>query len=220
MDKSWVPASAALLVVGAFALLLGSLLTPSTGGDTAATLGVVRDHDARWMAVAGLFLLAAVGLLLGLPSMLVLFPYRGHRLGLAAIAVFAVACAGTAGYAMILSFFRALVLADAVRVEGFDEVASEPGFAAMLYGWVASFYIGELLLAVALLRAALAPRWIPLMLLAHVLLLPFSRALPDSVQSGSTVLVALAFAGLGITANTYAAQGAPAARQARIILRR
>lgn len=212
MDRSWVPGSAALLVVGGFALLLGSLLTPTTDGDVTAVLELVRDHPNQWMGVAALFLLAAVGLLLGLPSMLVLFPHRGRRVGLVAIAVFAIACAGTAGYAMILAFFRALVLADGVRAEAIDEVTADPGFAVFLYGWVASFYLGELLLALALLRARSAPVWISTLFLLHVALLPVSAMLPESLRAGSTLLVALAFAGLGITANTTAADSVTTSR--------
>ncbi len=204
MTNSWVPASAASLVVGAFALLLGAVLLPSTGGDSAAALELVQRHDQQWAAVAALFMLAACGLLLGLPSMLFLFPRRGRRLGITAMAVFSIACAGTAGYAMILAFFRALVIAEAINVDQFDEVTTEPTFLTFLYGWVAAFYLGELLLGIALLRAGSTPRWIPLMLLAHVALLPLGMALPEAVRESAVALTAFALAGTAITANSRA----------------
>jgi hypothetical protein len=204
VTNSWVPASAASLVVGAFALLLGALLLPSTGDDTAATLELVQQDNGLWYAVAALFMLAACGLLLGLPSMLFLFPHKGHTLGLTAVAVFAVACAGTAGYAMILAFFRALVLADAINVERFGAVTDEPGFLGFLYGWIAAFYLGELLLGIALLRSGTTPRWIPLLLLAHVASLPLGFALPEVIRESAVALTAFALAGTAITANRQA----------------
>lgn len=217
-----MPASAASLVVGGFALLLGSLLTPSTGGDSAATLEVVREKGGLWFAVALLFMLAAITLLMGLPSTLLLFPRGGpgRGVGLTAVAVFSVACAGTAGYAMILAFLRALVRADAVRVGRFDEVAADPGVLGFIYGWVATFYLGELLLAVAVLRAGTTPRWVPVLLLLHLLTLPAGAFMSDSMKSAATGLVALAFAGLAISANNLGAaaaggQRAPAAWESR-----
>ena len=200
MTTSWVPVSAASLVTGVLALFVGSLLLPVTGDDAAATLQLVRDNDGRWLTVAVMFFGAGVGLLLGLPALFMLFPQRGRVVGTTGIAVMVVGAAGTVGYAMLLVFFRALAEAKAVRVEAFDEVTSDPGLTAFLYGWVAAFYLGELLLAVAVLRSRLTAWTYPAFLLAHILMLPVSYLLPDQVRSLTVVLVVLGFSGLAFAA--------------------
>ena len=133
--------------------------------------------------------------------MLTLFERRGMRTGLTAIAVFTLGCVGIAGFAMLLAFIRALVLEDSIDTSGLDAVVAEPGFAVFLYGWIVFFYLGELLLAVALFRARSTPRWIPALLLVHVLLLPVNNLLPDTIQSLTALLITVALAGVGISAN-------------------
>lgn len=201
MKSNWVPASAAALVTGAIALLLGALLLPQGGETAASTLSVVEDNDGRWFGAAILFFLGGVGILIGLPSLLGLFADRGRATGLSAIAVMAIACAGTAGFAMLLVFFRALVLADGLKRGAFQEVVDDRGLNGFLLAWIAAFYLGELLLAIAVLRARSAPRWIPSMLLLHVLLFPVSDMLPEDLSSVTVVLVVVGLCGLAITAN-------------------
>lgn len=203
MNTQWVPFSAAALVTGAIALLGGGILMPS-GDGTGETLRMVEQQDGRWFAVAILFFIAGVGILVGLPSLLVLFPGRGRLTGLGGIGVMVMACAGTAGYAMLLVFFRALVLEDALVTTELDRVTDDPGLIGFLYAWIASLYLGELLLAIAVLRAATVPRWMPALLLVHVALLPFSQVLPDEVGSLSVLLIALALSGMAISANAEA----------------
>jgi hypothetical protein len=185
-------------------LFLGALLMPDTGSTASNVIRVVEEQDGRWLGVSVLFAAASIGMLLGLPSLLVLFPSRGRRTGLSAVAVLAVAGAGTAGYAMVLVFVRALVLAEAVRPNPFADVPGDLGLAGFLGAWVGSFYLGELLLAVALLRARSTPRWVPAALLAHVALLPVSSFLPAAVEDYSVVLVVIGFAGTAIAANRVA----------------
>lgn len=199
MRVDWVPVSAAMLVTGAMALVLGSFLTPSAETATEA-LRLVEEQDNRWLAVAVMYFLAAVTLVLGLPAVLLLFVAAGRRTAIAATGVLAVGYVGTAGYAMVLVFLRALVLADAVDAQGLSDASSELGLRVFLVGWVAAFYLGELLLAVALLRAHVVAVWIPLALLAHIALLPASRILPSSLEDVSTLFVAAAFSGLAIAA--------------------
>lgn len=200
MTTSWVPVSAASLVTGVLALFVGALLLPATGDDTAATMQLVREQDARWLAVALMFFGAGAGLLLGLPACLMLFPQRGRVVGVAGIAVMAVAAAGVLGYAMLLAFFRALARAQAINVARFDDVTSDPGLLAFLYGWIACFYLGELLLAIAVLRSGLAARVYPLLLMAHILLFPVSALLPDELASATVILLVIAFSGLAFAA--------------------
>ena len=110
VDKQldWIPASAAVLVTGAMALAAGSLLTPS-GSTASQTIRVVQQQDARWMVAAVIYFVASVALTLGLPSVLYLFDGRGRVLGAVSGVVLAVGFIGTAGYSMLMVFFRALV---------------------------------------------------------------------------------------------------------------
>ena len=199
MRNVWVPASAALLVTGAMALVLASLLTP-TGSSGSETLQLVRENDNRWLAVSAIYFLAAAMLILGLPSVLVLVTDRGRYLGFGAVVTLAVGFIGIAGYAMLLVFFRALVVTDALRDRSIDAVTEEAGLLVFLYGWIVAFYVGELLLAGALLRAGSVPRWVPLMMLLHVLLLPLGALVPDSASKWSILAFGLGLAGVGIRA--------------------
>ncbi|WP_460800131.1 hypothetical protein [Nocardioides pacificus] len=199
MRVDWVPVSAAMLVTGAMALVLGTFLTPA--GETATqTLRLIEAQDGRWMAVAVMYFLAAVTLILGLPTVLTLFGSRGQRTAIASVLVLSIGYVGVAGYAMVLVFFRALVLSDAVRADRLSEASENLGLVIFLIGWVAAFYIGELLLAVALLRAGVVAVWIPLALLAHIALLPIAGLLPDGSENAGILFVAAAYSGIAIAA--------------------
>lgn len=200
MRIDWVPFSASALVAGATALSVGALLMPSS--DSAAeSLQIVQDQSGQWMAVAGLYFFASVALVVGLPSVLTLFDKRGSRTGLTALAVFTIGCVGIAGFAMLLAFFRALALNDSIDAASVDEVTRDPGLAVFLFGWVGAFYLGELLLGIALLMAKTTPQWVPVLLLVHVALAPVSGLLPDAVEPMTALLVTVALAGVGISAN-------------------
>lgn len=200
MRIDWVPFSASALVAGATALSVGSLLMPASE-DSGDSLRIVQEQGGQWMAVAGLYFFASVALTIGLPSVLTLFDRRGSRTGLTALAVFTVGCVGIAGFAMLLAFFRALALNDSVSAASLDEVTSDPGLAVFLYGWIGAFYLGELLLGIALLMAGTTPRWVPVLLLVHVALFPLSSLLPASVQPLTALLITVSLAGVGISAN-------------------
>jgi hypothetical protein len=205
MRIDWVPYSAAALVLGATALSVGALLFPS-GDEAATTLQMAADDGGRWLAVAVLYFLAAVTLTLGMPSILTLFQVRGTKFGLTAIGVFTVGCIGLAGFAMLLVFFRALAVNDAIVPGGLDQASSEVGLAAFLFGWIGAFYLGELLLAIALLRVGNLPVWIPGALLLHVALLPLSVLLRFEDPPITALLITVALCGVGITANQNAAK--------------
>lgn len=200
MQSSWVWKSAGALVTGVLALFAGALLMPATGGDAAEWLRLVEDQDGRWLGVGVMFFGAGVGLLLGLPACLTLFPARGRVVGGVGVVVMAVAAAATTGYAMLVVFFRALVLADAVVTQAFDEVLADPGLRTLLLVWVACFYLGELLLAIAVLRAGTVARWVPAVLFAHVATWPLSTVLPDEAGGFLVGLTVLGFSGLAFGA--------------------
>jgi hypothetical protein len=193
----WLPVSAALLLTGALALCLGSFLLPSTE-DAADTLRIVEDQGGQWLAAAAIFFLAAVFLTLGLPAILTLFNGRGSRLGMVSTALLAFGFIGTAGFAMLLAFVRALVISDALVDEGLEAAGSETGLVVFLYVWIGGLYLGELLLGIALLRAGTTPRWVPIALILHVLTLPVSNVLPDAVSKATVLLLVVGFAGIAI----------------------
>jgi hypothetical protein len=198
-ELDWIPVSSALLVTGAMALSFASLLSP-TGEDSSDSLSIVEQHDSRWLAVAVIYFIASVTLTLGLPSVLSLFDTRGRKLGTTSAVVLSVGFIGTAGFAMLLVFFRALVITGSVVDKGLDDVTHEAGLSVFLYGWIAAFYVGELLLGIALLVARTTPRWIPVVLLVHVLSLPLQGFLPDVVGKATILLLAGGFAGIAIEA--------------------
>ena len=71
-----------------------------------------------------------------------------------------------------------------------------------LVGWIVAFFLGELLLAIALLRARTTPTWVPVLLLLHVATIFVGRFLPDPLSKATVLLLAVALAGIAIQAVT------------------
>jgi hypothetical protein len=199
MRLDWVPVSAAAFVTGVMALAFAALLAPE-GSSAVDTLEIVEQQNGRWLVVAIIYFIAAVGLTLGLPSVTTLFEARGRVLGLISVLVLAMGFLGTAGYSMIMVFFRALAITGGINPDALEGATEESGLVVFLLGWVASFVLGELLLALALLRSRAVPRWVPLALLAHVASVVAGNVLPGPVARASVMLLAVAFAGVAIQA--------------------
>jgi hypothetical protein len=205
MRIDWVPYSAAALVLGATALSVGALILPS-GDNAATTLQMAENDGGRWLAVAILYFLAAVTLTLGMPSVLTLFQVRGTKFGLTAIGVFSIGCIGLAGFSMLLVFFRALAKNEAIKPGALEAASSELGLSLFLFGWIGAFYLGELLLAIALMRTGSLPIWIPGALFLHVALFPISALLKFDDPPVTALLITVALCGVGITANQNASR--------------
>ncbi|MFC6044392.1 hypothetical protein ACFP8W_18995 [Nocardioides hankookensis] len=199
MRMDWLPISAALLVTGALALCLGSFLLPSSDS-TADTLRIVQQQGGQWLTVAAIFFLASVCLTLGLPAVLTLFDRRGWTLGMISAIVLEVGFIGTAGFAMLMVFFRSLVITDALRDQGLEDASSEAGLTVFLGVWIAGLYLGELLLGIALLRARATPRWVPFALIAHALSFVVSSFLPELLAKSLILLLVAGFCGIAIQA--------------------
>ncbi|MBB3042198.1 hypothetical protein KM427_22565 [Nocardioides sp. LMS-CY] len=197
MRTDWLPVSAALLLTGALALALGSILLPSSDG-TAETLRVVQQRGGVWMAAAAIYFVASVCLTLGLPAIVTLFEHRGRMLGLVSAVVLELGFIGTAGFAMLMVFFRALVETDTIVDGGLDEVAHNTGLLVFLYAWIVGFLAGELLLGIALLRARTVARWIPFALILHVATVLVSTLLPDWFAKATILLFVAGMAGVAI----------------------
>jgi hypothetical protein len=198
----WLPVSAALLLTGALALCLGSLLLPQ-GDDAAESLRIVQDQGAQWMAAAVVLFLASICLTLGLPAVLSLLQRRGWTLGMVSAIVLEIGFIGTAGYAMLLAFFHSLVVTGTIRSKGIDQLTHELGLVLFLYTWIVGFYLGELLLAIALLRAGTVPRWAPSALLLHVLTLPLGSVLPMEASKLTVLLLVVGFGGVAVQAGSH-----------------
>jgi hypothetical protein len=201
----WLPVSAALLLTGALALCLGVVLLPSSD-DATDTLNIVQDQGGQWLTVAVILFIASVCLTLGLPTILTLFARRGRSLGLISAIVLEVGFIGTAGFAMLMVFFRALVVSDALRDNGLNDAASETGLTAFLYVWIAGLYLGELLLGIALLRARTTPRWVPVALVLHALSFTVSSFLPEFLGKAMILLLVAGYAGIAIQATSPASR--------------
>jgi hypothetical protein len=201
MRRDWVPLSASALVIGAMCLVFGSILNPAEPGASAAqTFRVVEEDGARWLAMAVMFFLASLALTLGLPAVLTLFERRGRTLGMVGLSVFMIGAIGTCGYAMLMVFFRALVFADATRASALDEVTADPGLTIFLQGWIAGFYGGILLIALALLRAGTTPKWVPWALIVFVAVLPFSSHIGRFGSAVQILVLAVGFTGIAMAA--------------------
>ena len=110
MRTEWIPLSAAALVTGVMALVLGALLNPLMDDATPAqTLRVANEQGARWLAMAVMYFLGSVALTLGMPTLLSLFTGRGRSIGLLGVAVFSIGIVGLAGFGMLLVFYKALL---------------------------------------------------------------------------------------------------------------
>jgi hypothetical protein len=197
----WLPVSAALLLTGALAMCLGGFLLPQSDS-SAESLRIVQEQGGRWMVAAMILFVGSICLSLGLPAIMTLLQRRGWTLGVIAAVVLEVGFIGTAGFAMLMGFFRALVNNGTITAQGLDEVATDAGLTIFLYTWIAGLYLGELLLGIALLRAGTTPRWVPFALIAHAATFPVSGLLPEYLSKATVLLLVLGFAGVAIQATS------------------
>jgi len=214
MRSDWVPLSASALVVGAMAMVFGALLNPQSadGGSTAETLSVVTEEGGRWLGMSVMYFFASVAMTLGLPSLLSLFTDKGRRTGFVAVGVFAIGVIGLSGFAMLLVFFKALAGADAIQDARLEAATADLGLTVFLNGWIASFYLGILLVGLALFLSKKTPPWVPGLLVVFVLLFPFTGQIGRVGQVLQVMALAVAFTGVAIAAVNQVNQ-AFAARQ-------
>jgi hypothetical protein len=178
MRSEWLPVSAAALVTGVMALILGQMLNP--GGSESSPAGqmlIAAEYPGRWLAMSVLFFGGASALVLGMPAVLSLFQQRrGRGLGLTGVAVFTVGCVGVGGLAALMLMFRALALQTlapgaAPRAEDITMVTAsleDPGLTISLGVWVYGFMAGVLLIALGLFRSKQVPGWVPGLLMGFL----------------------------------------------------
>lgn len=209
-----MPVSAASLVTGAMALVLGQMLNP--GGSESSPAGqllVAAEYPGRWLAMSVLFFGGAVALILGLPAVLTLFRgRRGRALGLVGMCVFTMGCVGVGGLASLMLLFRAIAL-ESIRAEEVPvrELAfltgslQEQALVISLGVWVYGFLAGVLLIALALLRARAVRFWVPGLLLAFLALQVVMPFLGDGTVGRVVSAVALLLLAAGLTGVATAA---------------
>lgn len=186
--------SASCLVIGTMALTLAASLNPNpTGVNAAAVLEVAMAPGGRWLAMAAALLIGSVALLAGLPTLLIPFRDRARGLAMAAVATLAVGVLGSSGYAALLVFVRALADQEALRPGKLPRALEDAEVVMVLFVWVGSFYLGVLLMAVALLRARVAAPWVPIVLLVVVGCLPLVSMAGHIGQVVQVLLLAVAF---------------------------
>jgi len=203
MRSDWVPLSASALVIGAMLLVLGTVLDPAPPGASAGqTFDALVRQEGRWQASAVMYALASFALTLGLPTLVTRVGRAGRRLGLTGIAFLALGVIGTWGYAMLLLVMRAGVIHHVVRRGELGRLGQDPTLALFIDVWVAAFYGGVLMFAIALLLARSTPRWVPVLLVVFVALLPIGGQL-GRVGTAATVMVfAVAATGIAMSAGS------------------
>lgn len=201
MRTDWVPYSASALVIGAMSLVLGAVLNPLSGDQgAAATLRVAGEEDGRWLGMSVMYFLASIFLTLGLPALLSLFVKRGRGVGLVAVGVFSIGAIGLSGFAMLMVFMRTLVIEDVLKSTNLERLTNDLGLGIFLYGWVAGFYLGILLIAIALFVARKTPVWVAGLLLLFVIALPFAEYIGRVGSALQVLALAVAFTGVATAA--------------------
>jgi len=101
---------------------------------------------------------------------------------------------------MLLVFVQALANNDALRPEGLAAVVGDDGLGFFLGAWVAGFYLGSLLVALALLLARATPVWVPILLVAFVVMMPLENLLGEVGQVVQLLALTVSFTGIAIAA--------------------
>lgn len=179
---------------------MGALTLPSSRNGTELLTTLQAEPD-RWLLASAAFMYAAFALTIGIPTLVALLGPRGRMTGQVGAVVFAFGTIGLAGYAAMLILFRALTQHSVVGVREIDLLSRDSGLLAFIGAFVVAFEVGVAMLAIALFRARTVQRWIPALMLAHAVTLPFVRSVPEGVQSMHTLLVGVALIGAAVTAN-------------------
>lgn len=206
----WLPWSAASLASGAVLTVLGALTMPATG-EVGQVIEAVRGEGAAWVMASASFFLASIGLTMGLPAILWLFPGRNQASVLVGLWIWSVGTIGTAGVAAVLILFRATVQTVGVTPAEVEALSQDPSLRVGLLAVQIAFYLGELVVAVLLLRWRVVSRWVPGAMLAHVAFAPVNDLLPPEAQGLQTVLLGIGLVGIAVkSTESWAGSRVPA----------
>jgi hypothetical protein len=199
------------LASGAVLLVLAALVMPPTS-EVGQVVDAVRQEDAAWLMASAAFFLASVALTMGLPAILTLFPARHQVVGMVGLWIWSVGTIGTSALAAFLVMFRATVRVAEVSPEDVAQLGRDPVLLTGLAFVFGAFYLGELVVALVLLRGSRLPRWIPALLLVHIAAAPVNNLLPQHLQGVQAVVLGGALMALAVrSTEAWAASRVPAA---------
>lgn len=167
-------------------------------------LGHVAASGDGLLSPALILLIAGTAMLFGLPSVFTLFGPRARVgvLGLALVAFGAVALTGVAHQLMVV---RTIAAEQLVAPADLEQVMANGMHSGLLVAAYLCFNVGELCVAWALTRSCGVPRWIPWLLVAHVVVAVVARAVDlGPFDTIPVVLLSVALASVGIAANVRA----------------
>jgi hypothetical protein len=214
----WVPLSAAALVTGVMALVLGQTLNPGgSESSPAAQLVVAAESPGRWLAMSILFFGGAAAMALGMPAVMTLFEAsRGRRVGSIGVAVLTVGCVGVGGLSALMLMFRTLAIAALSSPVGTQRqialvtaALKDPALRVTLGVWVYGFLLGLLLVVIGLFRSPRVPVWIPTLLSAFLALQLALPVMGDGPEARVTSALALVLLAAGFTGIATRAAGVP-----------
>jgi hypothetical protein len=207
MRSEWIPLSASALITGAMALVLSQLLDPTTPDGGSDTILMVAESDSgRWLATSLLFFASAVGLLLGMPSLLSLLTRRrGRVIGLLGIAVFSLGVLGLTGFSGLMLMIRSLATHHSISAASLEAVLEDPALELMLMVWKLGFLGGVFLIGLALFRAGTVPGWVPLLFAAFLLSRVLPSGTPEVFEAVGLMFLAAGFT--GVATNAAAPEG-------------
>ena len=177
--------------------VLGALTVPSTG-EVGQVIEAVRGDGAAWVMASASFFLASIGLTMGLPAILWLFHGRNQASVLVGLWIWSVGTIGTAGVAAVLILFRATVQSVGVTPAEVEALGQDPSLRVGLLAVLGAFYLGELMVAVLLLRWRVVSRWVPGVMLAHVAVAPVNDLLPPEAQGLPAILLGIGLVGIAV----------------------
>ncbi len=181
-------------------LVLGALSMPPTS-EVGQVIVALDQQDAAWLMASASFFLASVALTMGLPAILFVLPPRRHVAAMVGMWIWAVGTIGTSALAAFLILFRATVRVVEISPEDVEQLSRDRVLSLSLLFVIGSFYLGELVVALVLLRTSVVPRWIPALLLLHVALAPVDSRLPEDLQGFQAVVLGVALMGVAVKAS-------------------
>lgn len=200
MRDAWLPWSAASLASGAVLLVMAALALPPSP-DLTQLLTSVVESDAKWLMAAAGFFLASVGLVMGLPTIIWVLPPRYHRAGMTGLWIWSLGMIGLTGLAALLVLLRALENTITLTPAQVEELGQDVALTVPVLGFLGAFYIGELIVAVVLLRGGGVGRWIPVLMLLHVAMLPINPVVPYQLQAVQVIVLGIALMGVAVKAS-------------------
>ena len=180
-------------------VVLGSLAMPPTS-EVGQVIEAVDRQDAAWLMASASFFLASVALTMGLPAILTLVPARRHAVGMVGLWIWAIGTIGTSALAAFLVLFRATVRVVEISPTDVEQLGRDPVLRWSLLFVIGAFYVGELMVALVLLRSHSLPSWVPVVLLVHVAVAALTPLLQLDLHGLEAVVLGIGLMGLSVRA--------------------